>query len=158
MGIGKRVKDLRVFLKYSQTELANMLEITPSSVNAFEKDKTKPSIKTLQLLAEKLDANLNWVVLGLGDMLVGSSIGKTDEIDDNFSQLLKESIRLNTIIAETSKSAVEATRVQAESSKKVTETALTIAANSKSVVETNNSITNTNALLVKEIIALKKAE
>ena len=49
--IGERIKELRKNSRYTQTELANLLGITKSTVAAYENDSRLPSYDVLVRMA-----------------------------------------------------------------------------------------------------------
>jgi len=57
--LGRTVRQLREQRGWSQTELANVAEMTQSAVARFEAGGTVPSLPVLERLAQALDADLN---------------------------------------------------------------------------------------------------
>lgn len=57
--LGRAVRQLREQRGWSQTELANVAEMTQSAVARFEAGGTVPSLPVLERLAQALDADLN---------------------------------------------------------------------------------------------------
>lgn len=68
--IGLRLKNIRGFLKKSQEELAQELKLTKQAVSNMETGKSSPSITTLDILLKKYDINLNYLVSGVGDIMI----------------------------------------------------------------------------------------
>lgn len=68
--IGKRLRSVRNLLNKSQEELAQDLELTKQAVSNMETGKSAPSIATLNKLSIDYDINLNYVVSGIGDILI----------------------------------------------------------------------------------------
>ncbi len=68
--VGTRLKNVRNLLKKSQEELANELKLTKQAVSNMETGKSYPSLATLDKLLRLYDINLNYLVSGVGDILV----------------------------------------------------------------------------------------
>lgn len=75
---GKRLKELRNVLRLSQVELGNVLGIAGPSITKAENDKNNFSNETLAKLAELLSVNINWLLIGKGDMFVKDSSANDD--------------------------------------------------------------------------------
>lgn len=58
MLIGSKLKRLREDKRYSQQEIANLLDISQKTYSNFESDKSKPSITQLVKLSEYLEFDL----------------------------------------------------------------------------------------------------
>ena len=58
MGIGKKVKELRVRLNLTQEDLADRAELSKGFISQVERDLTSPSIATLKQILECLGTNL----------------------------------------------------------------------------------------------------
>lgn len=58
LGIGKKVKDLRVRLGLTQEDLADRAELSKGFISQVERDLTSPSISTLIQILECLGTNL----------------------------------------------------------------------------------------------------
>ncbi|PQQ25495.1 XRE family transcriptional regulator [Photorhabdus hindustanensis] len=59
----ERIKQARLAKKLTQAELANMLGVTPQSVQQWE-SSTEPRKSRLTTLASILDADVNWLLFG----------------------------------------------------------------------------------------------
>ncbi len=60
--IAKRIKECREANKINQKELANMIDVTPSAVNQYEKGEKTPSTKTLLKLAKALGVTTDYLL------------------------------------------------------------------------------------------------
>ncbi|HIP34065.1 MAG TPA: XRE family transcriptional regulator [Bacteroidia bacterium] len=58
MKIGSKLKRIRESKRFSQQEIANMLDISQKTYSNIESDKTKPTIPQLSKLSEFLDFDL----------------------------------------------------------------------------------------------------
>ena len=59
--IGKQLRDLRRQNKMTQTELAEVLEVTPSSIQKWECDKADPNTGTLMKIAEVFNCSIDYL-------------------------------------------------------------------------------------------------
>ena len=57
----ERLKELRLKKGLTQTELANMLNISQKSYSHWETQKTEPSFENLIKLADLLEVSLDWL-------------------------------------------------------------------------------------------------
>ncbi len=62
--IGKRIKIKRIDLKLTQEKLAEMTDLTETYIGAIERATSKCSIETLVKIAQSLNMNLDYLVLG----------------------------------------------------------------------------------------------
>ena len=56
--VGQLIREAREKKGYSQTELAELLGVTRATVNGLEADRTSPSVRTLQKVANALGFSL----------------------------------------------------------------------------------------------------
>jgi len=89
LGIGKKVKDLRVRLGLTQEDLADRAELSKGFISQVERDLTSPSIATLKEILECLGTNLKdffadtpemKTVYKKQDMFVKTDAGQKTEI------------------------------------------------------------------------------
>lgn len=76
--LGKRIKELRNKYKYTQTELANMVGVTKSTIAAYENDTRQPSYEVLIKLKRVFKVSLDYLILNK-DMQTVNVDGLTDE-------------------------------------------------------------------------------
>ena len=90
--IGSRFKELRKHLDFSQEKFAKELNITQQTYSMIEKDKRKPNIKIVKIIAEKYNVNLNWLITGYGDMFRGfiENIDLYKEKNEELKELIKK--------------------------------------------------------------------
>ena len=60
MGIGKRIKEARKLKGLTQTELANMIGVTPSAITNYENETSHPKEPVLYKLFEALGCDANF--------------------------------------------------------------------------------------------------
>jgi transcriptional regulator with XRE-family HTH domain len=68
-GIAKRLKDFRIYLNFTQVDMANLLNMTQSNYSRLEKGTQDLTTKVLTILLSK-GINLNWLYTGQGNMLL----------------------------------------------------------------------------------------
>ena len=68
--VGKRLKEIRAILESSQTHMARTLGIAQSTLSQIESEHSQPSFDVLSRLAARYAINLNWLILGDGDMFI----------------------------------------------------------------------------------------
>ncbi len=61
MGIGKRIKQRRIELGYSQSELADLLCVTPSAIANYENNISHPKEQILYELFKQLQCDANFL-------------------------------------------------------------------------------------------------
>ena len=93
MTFGKRFKELRKVLKKTQQSVADLLNCTQSNINLYEKDEISPSIKSLQIIRQTFNVNLDWLLTGEGEMFI-SDIAKPHEIKQRIFQLIRNELSL----------------------------------------------------------------
>lgn len=62
----ERIKEIRLYKKLSQKSLAQILNLTQSTISLWENDKLLPSIETLVFISKKFDVPTDFLV-GLTD-------------------------------------------------------------------------------------------
>lgn len=61
MGIGKRIKEARKQKGLTQTELANLIGVTPSAITNYENETSHPKEPVLYKLFEALECDANFL-------------------------------------------------------------------------------------------------
>lgn len=61
--IGKRIKDLRNKYKYTQTELAEMVGVTKSTIAAYENDSRLPSFDVLIKMSKVFKVSVDSILM-----------------------------------------------------------------------------------------------
>lgn len=60
--LGNRLQKLRKSKHMTQTDLANIVNVSKASISAYENDTRSPDIETLLLLADTLDVNSDYLL------------------------------------------------------------------------------------------------
>ena len=74
-GLGLRFRELRNYLKMTQIQFAEILNISQSSLTQIEKERVNPTLEQIETLLKnfiniKKDVNSNWLLSGFGEMFV----------------------------------------------------------------------------------------
>jgi len=64
MTVGERIKALRGAKKFTQSDLAKLVDLTYIQVGRYEKGKSNPSAEVLQKLATALDTTTDYLMNG----------------------------------------------------------------------------------------------
>lgn len=64
-GFGKRLRERRAALGWTQHELAKRMDIAQMEVSAYERGVTKPKIERAVLMAQVLGVTSAWLVFGV---------------------------------------------------------------------------------------------
>ncbi len=75
MTVNDRIKILRESLELSQSEFADVIDMQRNSISLIENKKRNPSEKLLRVIANRFNANLDWLKDGEGNMF---SFDKSD--------------------------------------------------------------------------------
>ena len=62
--IGSRIAALRKAKRMNQTQLAKLLQVSPSTVGMYEQGRRAPDLNTLVQLAELFDVSLDYLITG----------------------------------------------------------------------------------------------
>lgn len=62
MGLAERLKEQRAKLKLSQREVANILEVSPSVISAYESGERTPSVEVLLRLADLYQCSTDYLL------------------------------------------------------------------------------------------------
>lgn len=73
--IGDKIKNIRINLSISQSDMANILGTNQKTLSLYENNLTFPPIDILEKLAEKYNFNLHWLITGKGEMFVNALTG-----------------------------------------------------------------------------------
>ena len=68
--IGERIKELRKKSRYTQTDLANLLGITKTTVAAYENDSRLPSYDVLIRMASVFKISIDSLLLNRSDAII----------------------------------------------------------------------------------------
>lgn len=79
--IGERIKELRKKSRYTQTELANLLGVTKSTIAAYENDSRLPSYDVLVKMAGVFKISIDSLLLNRSDAIIEVSGLNIDQIE-----------------------------------------------------------------------------
>lgn len=60
--VGKKIKELRIFNKMTQEELANLLYVSKQAVSKWEKRVTLPDIENIIKICELFNVDINYLL------------------------------------------------------------------------------------------------
>lgn len=83
--IGKRIKEKRKILGYTQKDLCDKIEISQGSLSEIEKNKYVPNGNVLIKLSEELKCSIDWLLKG--DEYPEVTHSATSDYSELFSQL-----------------------------------------------------------------------
>jgi transcriptional regulator with XRE-family HTH domain len=69
---GARIVELRELMKLSQKDFARKIGISQGALSQIESDRTQASFETIQKMNEVFNVNCNWLINGLGEVLLGA--------------------------------------------------------------------------------------
>ncbi len=92
INLGMRLKELRTKRGLSQTELAKLVGVTPSSISQMESELIYPSLPALLKIAEVLSVEVSSFFQGSADMKDRVIFPSRESVDVKFPDLPKESI------------------------------------------------------------------
>lgn len=87
---GKRLTRFRYKLDKTIEEMANEMEMVKSNISRYERDITKPSVAFLEMLIQKYQVNLNWLVSDIGNMFLEEKDFEKIEVVEDLSQKFLE--------------------------------------------------------------------
>ena len=70
--VGKRLKEVRINKGLTQVAIANVLSVSQTNYNRYEKGVVEPNIQFLQSFSREFNVNLNWLLTGQGEMFLDS--------------------------------------------------------------------------------------
>lgn len=79
---GDKLKKIRLHFGLNQENFAKMLDLKQGSYADIERDKTSLSAKTINMLIEKFNVDLNWLFRDSGSMFFGD-VQANKEVGDN---------------------------------------------------------------------------
>ena len=85
---GKRLKELREYLRLTQIKLAEKLKISKSAISKVESDLGNFSIEIYVKLVDFYDVNLNWLLAGKGEMFIKNSGTQEEKIETQVKRVL----------------------------------------------------------------------
>jgi len=89
MSLIKNIKLIRKKHNLTQKQLADLLDFSRQAINQIESGMKFPSYKFFYNIATKLNINLNWLILNIGNMEL-SEYEKTIQLEEKIQFLEKE--------------------------------------------------------------------
>lgn len=87
MNIGDRITQLRKQKGFSQTELANLSEVSREAVSKYERGEAVPSVETAAKIANCLDVTIDYLIGNTHELAVDKKTLKRlqdiDSLDEN---------------------------------------------------------------------------
>ena len=77
--IGSRLKDIRKYLRLTQKELAEKLDISDGYISDIEKGKKKPGRDLLEKLIERFNVNISYLFEGKGEYFYKSGQDQNED-------------------------------------------------------------------------------
>ena len=78
MGIGERIKELRVSKKLTQSQLAELIGMSYIQIGRYETQKSNPSSDVLQKLANALGTTTDYLMQGSADEVANAQLTDKD--------------------------------------------------------------------------------
>lgn len=83
-----RIKELRKFLKLSQTDFGKHLGVSRDVINNLENKRVTPTEPIIKLMVSEFKVNRTWLESGEGDMF--AEMGRDEEIAEYIGSVLSE--------------------------------------------------------------------
>lgn len=99
--IGQRVKAVRRALRYQQKDVAAALDMAAGYLSEIEAGKANPGPEFFVKFAREYNVNLNYIFLGIGDMLLGADRKMTIR-EFNFDEEVDSIEKLNWLMEHSS--------------------------------------------------------
>jgi transcriptional regulator with XRE-family HTH domain len=68
--VGRRIKELRERLRMNKREFAREIGVKDTLVYRWEKGEFEPTTEKLKAISKRFNVNLNWLLLGEGEMSI----------------------------------------------------------------------------------------
>lgn len=98
MTIAKRIKEIKLTLRLTSSELADKLDIPARTIGSYERAEAQPSQKFLTALYENLSININWLLSGKGNMFLDKNaildMGTLADIQDSLNLTSEQTTNL----------------------------------------------------------------
>ncbi len=93
--ISERLKYIRNEKRFSQAELADLLDITKQAVANVEVGRNNPSIDFISKLISNLNVNANWLIAGVGKPF---NPPKFEDVEDELTQKVESLLKKHNLI------------------------------------------------------------
>jgi len=81
MSVGDRIKELRLQLRLTQSDLAKKVGLSYIQIGRYEKQKSKPSAEVLQKLADALNTSADYLMNGDSGQIASTKITDRDLLE-----------------------------------------------------------------------------
>lgn len=93
-GYGERIREARAALGWSQTALASAIQLSSSTIAAYELAQRRPRHEVFQRIADAMGVSLAWLESGKGPMLASGDAGreprKPELADTGYGERIKQ--------------------------------------------------------------------
>jgi len=113
MSVGERLTLLRKALDINQTDMAMVMGCTQANISYFEKEGNMLSAKYLILLGETYSVNLNWLLLGIGEMFMTDNVVQQPAENQTSKEIMNPK-KKNKAIKKISELSAESQRISQE--------------------------------------------
>ncbi|EKE03528.1 MAG: hypothetical protein ACD_20C00191G0005 [uncultured bacterium] len=94
MSIGNRLKQVRQNKKLTVEEFSQIVNIPARTLGGYEREERKPPLEFLEILKNKFNVNINWLLTSEGEMFIkNESIHSLQELKEKYN-LTDEELRL----------------------------------------------------------------
>ena len=92
--IGPRLKELRQSMKLSQWKMAELLCVSQSSIDRYERNTARPTAENFLVYADYFDVSLDYLIRGRSSSLPGDA--DVTQLKSDIEKLVKQLERFKT--------------------------------------------------------------
>ncbi len=93
--ISERLKYIRIEKRFTQAELAELLQIKRQTIANIESGNSNPSIDFISKLIENLNVNANWLIAGVGKPF---NPPKFEDVEDELTLKVESLLKKHNLI------------------------------------------------------------
>lgn len=93
--ISERLKYIRIEKRFTQAELAELLQIKRQTIANIESGNNNPSIDFISKLIENLNVNANWLIAGVGKPF---NPPKFEDVEDELTLKVESLLKKHNLI------------------------------------------------------------
>ena len=93
--ISERLKYIRIEKRFTQAELAELLQIKRQTISNIESGNNNPSIDFISKLIENLNVNANWLIAGVGKPF---NPPKFEDVEDELTLKVESLLKKHNLI------------------------------------------------------------
>lgn len=86
--LGKKIKELRTKAKFTQSELADLLGVTKSSIASYENDSRQPSFPVLIKIAQIFNVSTDYLLLNKSEKSIS-----IESLNEEQTEIIKSLIK-----------------------------------------------------------------